>query len=175
MLELGALLGALLAGTFTDRYSRRHSIFAACGMLIVSYSFLYPLFIVDLRFTHVSSLLLHNTTCLKNTHLTCDRHHVVVFIIGSAMQTLASSLEDLILGRAIGGIGIGALSMLSPLYMAEISPPELRGSLMSLEQFAIVLGVVLGFWTGFWTRDSKCSPLSSVLCASGRGSELVLV
>ena len=89
------------------------------------------------------------------------------------MQTLASSLEDLILGRAIGGIGIGALSMLSPLYMAEISPPELRGSLMSLEQFAIVLGVVLGFWTGFWTRDGKCLPLSSFLCASGRGSELV--
>lgn len=45
--------------------------------------------------------------------------------------------------------------MLSPLYMAEISPPEVRGSLMALEQFSIVLGVVLGFWTGFWTRSSK--------------------
>ena len=43
--------------------------------------------------------------------------------------------------------------MLSPLYLAEISPPEVRGSLMSLEQFAIVLGVVLGFWTGFFTRS----------------------
>lgn len=39
--------------------------------------------------------------------------------------------------------------------MAEISPPEVRGSLMALEQFSIVLGVVLGFWTGFWTRSSK--------------------
>ena len=45
--------------------------------------------------------------------------------------------------------------MLSPLYMAEISPPEVRGSLMALEQFSIVLGVVLGFWTGFFTRSSK--------------------
>ena len=44
--------------------------------------------------------------------------------------------------------------MLSPLYMAEISPPEVRGSLMALEQFAIVVGAVLGFWTGFFTRDS---------------------
>lgn len=42
--------------------------------------------------------------------------------------------------------------MLSPLYMAEISPPEVRGSLMALEQLAIVLGVVFGFWTGFFTR-----------------------
>lgn len=46
-------------------------------------------------------------------------------------------------------------SMLSPLYMAEISPPELRGSLMALEQLAIVFGVVLGFWTGFATRNSQ--------------------
>jgi hypothetical protein len=38
--------------------------------------------------------------------------------------------------------------------MAEISPPELRGSLMALEQFSIVLGVVLGFWLGFATRLS---------------------
>lgn len=49
-----------------------------------------------------------------------------------------------------------SLSMLSPLYMAEISPPEVRGSLMALEQFAIVLGAVLGFWTGFFTRDCTC-------------------
>ncbi|KAI5117978.1 hypothetical protein M0805_004911 [Coniferiporia weirii] len=107
MLELGALFGALLAGALADRYSRRHSILAAC----------------------------------------------VVFCVGSVLQCAAGSLRDLIVGRAIGGIGIGSLSMLSPLYMAEISPPEVRGSLMALEQFAIVLGVVVGFWTGFFTRD----------------------
>lgn len=45
--------------------------------------------------------------------------------------------------------------MLSPLYMAEISPPEVRGSLMALEQFSIVSGAVLGFCAGFITRDSK--------------------
>jgi len=43
--------------------------------------------------------------------------------------------------------------MLSPLYMAEISPPETRGSLLALEQFSIVLGCVVGFWTGFSTRN----------------------
>lgn len=45
-------------------------------------------------------------------------------------------------------------SMLSPLYMAEISPPDLRGSLVALEQLSIVLGVVVGFWIGFLTRNS---------------------
>ncbi|KAL4079104.1 general substrate transporter [Scleroderma citrinum] len=76
-----------------------------------------------------------------------------VFCIGSGLQAGARSLNDLTLGRAVGGLGVGALSMLSPLYMAEISPPELRGSLMALEQLTIVFGVVFGFWTGFLTRN----------------------
>lgn len=41
----------------------------------------------------------------------------------------------------------------SPLYMAKISPPEVRGSLMALEQFGGVMGVVIGFWLGYFTRD----------------------
>ncbi|KZP13010.1 general substrate transporter [Athelia psychrophila] len=81
----------------------------------------------------------------------------LIFCVGSAMQCAAHSLGHLIAGRAIGGVGVGALSMLSPLYMAEIAPPEVRGSLMALEQLAIVLGVVLGFWTGFGTREIPSS------------------
>ncbi|TEB33198.1 general substrate transporter [Coprinellus micaceus] len=77
----------------------------------------------------------------------------IIFSIGSTFQALAQNLFHLFLGRAIGGIGVGALSMLSPLYMAEISPPEVRGSLLALEQLSIVLGVVFGFWTGFITRS----------------------
>ncbi|KAH7911331.1 general substrate transporter [Hygrophoropsis aurantiaca] len=81
----------------------------------------------------------------------------VVFCIGSALQCGAGSLNNLILGRAIGGFGVGALSALSPLYLAEISPPELRGSLMALEQLAIVSGVVFGFWAGFATKGVQGS------------------
>lgn len=39
--------------------------------------------------------------------------------------------------------------------MAEISSPEVRGSLLALEQFSIVLGCVVGFWTGFLTRNGE--------------------
>ncbi|KAF8515372.1 MFS monosaccharide transporter [Hysterangium stoloniferum] len=77
----------------------------------------------------------------------------VVFCIGSAFQTFASSVTILTVGRAIGGLGIGALSMLSPLYIGEIGAPETRGALLALEQLGIVLGVVLGFWFGFFTRS----------------------
>lgn len=96
-------------------------------------------------------------TCGILTDKYCRRHSIffasIIFCLGSGLQCGAQSLNDLIIGRAIGGFGVGALSMLSPLYMAEISPPELRGSLMALEQLAIVLGVVFGFWTGFLTRN----------------------
>ncbi|KAJ8697189.1 hypothetical protein PTI98_006988 [Pleurotus ostreatus] len=76
----------------------------------------------------------------------------IVFIIGSLFQCAAQSFSHLFIGRAVGGFGVGALSMLCPLYMAEISPPEIRGSLMALEQYAIVLGVIVGFWLGYFTR-----------------------
>ncbi|KAK7057875.1 MFS domain-containing protein [Favolaschia claudopus] len=76
----------------------------------------------------------------------------VIFNIGALFQCFATNLPHLFIGRAVGGIGVGALSMLSPLYISEISPPEVRGSLIALEQFSIVLGVVVGFWIGFFTR-----------------------
>ncbi|GJE98666.1 MFS monosaccharide transporter [Phanerochaete sordida] len=81
----------------------------------------------------------------------------LVFCIGSTLQFAAQALPHLIVGRAIGGLGVGALSTLTPLYMAEISPPEVRGSLMALEQLSIVVGAVVGFWTGFLTRSIPSS------------------
>lgn len=77
----------------------------------------------------------------------------VLFCIGSMCQALANSIPFLTLGRAIGGVGIGALSMLSPLYIGEIGSPEMRGGLLTLEQLGIVAGVVIGFWFGFLTRN----------------------
>ncbi|KAF8484366.1 MFS monosaccharide transporter [Gautieria morchelliformis] len=77
----------------------------------------------------------------------------VIFCIGSAFQCFASSISTLTIGRAIGGFGIGALSMLSPLYIGEIGAPESRGALLALEQLGIVFGVVIGFWFGFLTRS----------------------
>ncbi|KAJ0384102.1 hypothetical protein COL922a_009114 [Colletotrichum nupharicola] len=63
---------------------------------------------------------------------------VVVFTIGSAIQTSALNYDMLVGGRFIGGLGIGMLSMVVPLYISEISPPEIRGSLLVFEQLSIV-------------------------------------
>ncbi|KAJ3951803.1 hypothetical protein N0V92_011785 [Colletotrichum tropicale] len=78
---------------------------------------------------------------------------VVVFTIGSAIQTSALNYDMLVGGRFIGGLGIGMLSMVVPLYISEISPPEIRGSLLVFEQLSIVVGIVISFWITYGTKS----------------------
>ncbi|KAI8714966.1 MFS domain-containing protein [Fusarium sp. LHS14.1] len=77
---------------------------------------------------------------------------VVVFTIGSALQTSAVNYAMLVVGRFIGGIGIGQLSMVVPLYISEISPPEIRGTLLVFEELSIVAGIVIAFYITYGTR-----------------------
>jgi MFS family permease len=77
----------------------------------------------------------------------------IIFFIGGFLQAIARPLWMLFVGRAVGGWGVGMLSCLAPLYMSEISPKEIRGSLLALEQFSIVSGVVVGFWYLFQYCD----------------------
>jgi SP family xylose:H+ symportor-like MFS transporter len=51
--------------------------------------------------------------------------------------------------RFIGGIGVGAASVVAPLYVAEISPAPVRGRLVALVQFNIVLGILLAFFSNY--------------------------
>ncbi|KAF2758238.1 putative MFS monosaccharide transporter [Pseudovirgaria hyperparasitica] len=78
---------------------------------------------------------------------------VVIFTIGSAIQTAAVDYASLIVGRLVGGIGIGMLSMVAPLYISEISPPEIRGTLLVLEELSIVFGIVVAYWITYGTRE----------------------
>ncbi|KAI4655332.1 hypothetical protein J4E93_000044 [Alternaria ventricosa] len=77
---------------------------------------------------------------------------VIIFTIGSFLQTAAMDYAMLTVGRLIGGWGIGALATIAPLYISEIAPPEIRGALLVLQEFSIVLGIVIAFWTTYGTR-----------------------
>jgi hypothetical protein len=66
-----------------------------------------------------------------------------VFIIGAIMQTAAPDFAVLVSGRTITGIGVGTMALGAPLYISEISPPQIRGSLLVLESISIVSGVVI--------------------------------
>ncbi|KAI9312673.1 general substrate transporter [Dichotomocladium elegans] len=76
----------------------------------------------------------------------------VVFLLGSAIQGAAQSLDYLFAGRFVTGVAVGALSMLVPLYQSEIAPPTIRGSLVALQQLAVTFGILISFWIDFGTQ-----------------------
>ncbi|KAF7166882.1 hypothetical protein CNMCM6106_002526 [Aspergillus hiratsukae] len=77
---------------------------------------------------------------------------VVIFDIGAILQTAAPNYATLVAGRFIGGIGVGTLAMGAPLYISEIAPPNIRGTLLVLESISITSGVVIAFWITYCTR-----------------------
>ena len=52
------------------------------------------------------------------------------------------------------GMGVGSLSMIVPMYNAEIAPPEVRGALVGLQQMSITLGIMISFWIDYGTVSS---------------------
>ncbi len=65
----------------------------------------------------------------------------IMFLVSSIGSALTFSVPDLIVWRVIGGLGIGIASVVAPAYIAEIAPRQIRGSLASLQQLAITLGI----------------------------------
>ncbi|KAI9295089.1 sugar transporter [Neoconidiobolus thromboides FSU 785] len=73
----------------------------------------------------------------------------VIFILGAGLQSGAMNLGMLYAGRFVAGFSIGQLSMVVPLYQSEISSPDIRGRLISLQQFAITVGIAASFWVDY--------------------------
>ncbi|WVQ78643.1 hypothetical protein IAT38_000730 [Cryptococcus sp. DSM 104549] len=107
ILELGAFVGALMAGPLSDRFSRKYSISGWC----------------------------------------------IIFMVGTIIQAAANeSVSCIYAGRWFSGMGVGALSMLVPMFNAELAPPGIRGSLVALQQLAITFGILVSYWIGYGTN-----------------------
>ncbi|KAJ5827644.1 Major facilitator superfamily domain general substrate transporter [Penicillium robsamsonii] len=97
---------------------------------------------------------------------------VFIFTLGTGLQAGAQTPAYFFAGRIIGGVGIGMFSMVIPLYQAEIAPPELRGSLVSLQQLSITIGTAVSFWLDYgmqFVGGTTCNPegISDPYLASG--------
>lgn len=68
-----------------------------------------------------------------------------LFIIGTMVASLANDVSAILFGRLFIGFAIGIGSYTAPLYIAEVSPSDLRGGLVSLNQLAITLGILCSF------------------------------
>jgi SP family galactose:H+ symporter-like MFS transporter len=72
-----------------------------------------------------------------------------IFIVGSLLAPLAPNPVVLIFARAIIGLGIGFTSVTAPVYVSELAPPQSRGMLIGLYQFALTVGIVLADYVGY--------------------------
>jgi sugar porter (SP) family MFS transporter len=64
----------------------------------------------------------------------------------------------LVFFRFVGGLGVGGASVVSPMYIAEISPARLRGRLVALQQFNVVFGVLIAVISNYLIRQSHMGP-----------------
>lgn len=69
----------------------------------------------------------------------------VVYIVSALGCALAESASMLIVFRVLSGLAVGATSVVAPMYISEIAPAHNRGRLVSLNQFAITIGIVLAY------------------------------
>ncbi|OEL27758.1 putative polyol transporter 3 [Dichanthelium oligosanthes] len=68
-----------------------------------------------------------------------------IFLAGSALMGLAPNFGTLLAGRCVAGVGVGYALMIAPVYAAEISSAEIRGSVTSLPEICISFGILIGY------------------------------
>ncbi len=76
-----------------------------------------------------------------------------IFTISSLAMAFAPSRDFFIGARFCAGIGVGMASMLSPMYIAEISPAHLRGRMVAINQLTIVLGILITNLVNYTLRN----------------------
>jgi sugar porter (SP) family MFS transporter len=78
-----------------------------------------------------------------------------IFIAGSVLAPLSPNVVILIVARAIIGVGIGFTSVTAPVYVSELAPPQSRGMLIGLYQFALTTGIALADLVGYWLATQQ--------------------
>lgn len=82
------------------------------------------------------------------------------FSISAIGCAVCGSFEALVAFRIIGGVGIGIVSIVSPIYISEVSPARIRGTLVSLYQLAVTAGFLLAYMAN-WIIDAGIDPTAT--------------
>ena len=73
----------------------------------------------------------------------------VCFTVSAIGCCICVGFTDLVAYRIIGGLGIGIISIVSPIYISEVSPAKIRGTMVSLYQLAVTMGLLLAYLINF--------------------------
>ena len=83
-----------------------------------------------------------------------------LFSISAIGCAICNSFDGLVIYRIIGGVGIGIVSIVSPIYISEVSPAKIRGTLVSLYQLAVTIGFLLAYLAN-WAINANIDPTIS--------------
>lgn len=122
---IGCIIGGLMGGYLSNRFGRRNSLLIAAFLFfIAAIGSAWP----ELGFRSVES------------------QEIPYYLEGY--------VPEFVFYRIVGGIGVGLASMLSPMYIAEVAPAEIRGKLVSFNQFAIIFGQLLVYCVNYAIASS---------------------
>ncbi|KAL0568326.1 hypothetical protein V5O48_013660 [Marasmius crinis-equi] len=100
----------------------------------------------------------------------------LICCLGTGLTAGAQGPAWMFVGRFFIGWAVGSLSAVVPLYNSEIAPPELRGTIVSIQQLAIVSGICISFWVGYGTNFiSDTNSVSWRLCLALQGVPALLL
>lgn len=109
----------------------------------------------------VSSLTLASTLAMLAAGPLSDKYGrkkvlmvtALLFTLSAIASAIATQFWFFVIARMIGGAGVGVALLVAPMYIAEIAPPNLRGSMVSLNQFTIVFGISVAYFSNYFLLD----------------------
>ena len=82
----------------------------------------------------------------------------VLYLISAVGCAFAPNVTWLIIFRILGGLGVGASSVVAPMYISEISPARMRGRMTALFQFNVIFGILMAYVSNYLLRDAGVEP-----------------
>lgn len=73
----------------------------------------------------------------------------ILYALSAILSAIAPTFVFLVIARMLGGFGVGASLIIAPMYIAEIAPPKIRGTMVSFNQLNIVVGISVAFFTNY--------------------------
>ncbi|GAA6027971.1 hypothetical protein JCM8097_001807 [Rhodosporidiobolus ruineniae] len=80
-----------------------------------------------------------------------------IFLAGAAIHfasTPTTGLGGIYAGRVVGGVGVGMVSLVVPIYISEMAPPAIRGRLTGLYELLLQIGGLVGFWINYGVSEN---------------------
>ncbi|WDT80757.1 MAG: sugar porter family MFS transporter [Candidatus Manganitrophus sp.] len=79
----------------------------------------------------------------------------VLFLAGTLIVSIADGMTSFLIGRVLIGAAIGVASFMVPLYISELAPAHIRGSMVSLNQFAVTVGILVSYGVNYYYASTE--------------------